>query len=94
MIWWLAPRRRWRTQRPNFASSTGRRASATTTDEQHRLQLKVRELERKQRRQRQRIFDVEDKILERRDRLIDQLGRRMRQRTNEEALFTIRWRVV
>ena len=67
---------------------------ATTTDEQHRLQLKVRELEREQRRQRQRIFDVEDEILERRDRLIDQLERRIKQRTNEEALFTIRWRVV
>lgn len=67
---------------------------ATTTEEQHGLQLKVRGLERKQRRQRQRIFDVEDEIREQRDDLIDQLEQRMKQRTNEEELFTIRWRVV
>ena len=67
---------------------------ATTTEEQHGLQLKVRNLEREQRRQRQRIFDVEDEIRERRDQLIDQLEQRMKQRTNEEELFTIRWCVV
>ena len=67
---------------------------ATTTEEQNGLQLKIRDLEREQRRQRQRIFDVEDEIRERRDELIDQLEQRMKQRTNEEELFTIRWRVV
>ncbi len=67
---------------------------ATTTEEQHGFQLKIRNLERGQRRQRQRIFDVEDEIRERRDELIDQLEQRMKQRTNEEELFTIRWRVV
>ena len=67
---------------------------ATTTEEQHGLQRKVRALEREQRRQRQRIFDVEDEIRERRDELIDQLEQRMKQRTSEEELFTIRWRVV
>jgi hypothetical protein len=67
---------------------------ATTTEEQHGLQLKIRDLEREQRRQRQRIFDVEDEIRERRDELIDQLEQRMKQRTHEEELFTIRWRVV
>ena len=67
---------------------------ATTTEEQHGLQLKIRDLEREQRRQRQRIFDIEDEIRERRDELIDQLEQRMKQRTNEEELFTIRWRVV
>ena len=35
---------------------------ATTLAEQHDLQLKLRDLERQQRRQRQRIFDVEDEI--------------------------------
>ncbi len=42
---------------------------ATTTEEQHELQLKLRDLEKDQRRQRQRIFDVEDDIKEKRDEL-------------------------
>lgn len=67
---------------------------ATTTAEQHDLQLKVRELEKLQRRQRQQIFDVEDEIKEKRDELIDQLERRMKQKTSTETLFTIRWAVV
>lgn len=66
----------------------------TTTDEQHALQMKVRELERLQRRQRQQIFDVEDEIKEKRDELIDQLERRMKQRSSTETLFTIRWSVI
>jgi hypothetical protein len=67
---------------------------ATTTDEQHALQLKIRELERLQRRQRQRIFDVEDEIKDKRDALIDDLEARLVQRTEVSPLFTIRWKVV
>src|SRR5262249_27255518 len=46
---------------------------ATTLDEQHELQQKLRDLERKQRRQRQQIFDIEDEIAAKRDALIDGL---------------------
>ena len=67
---------------------------ATTVEEQHQLQEKIRGLEKKKRRQRQRIFDVEDEIMERRDKLLDGLEKRMQQRTSSEALFTIRWSVV
>lgn len=67
---------------------------APTVDEQHELQEKIKGLENKKRRQRQRIFDVEDEIMEKRDKLIDALERRMRQRTDSEPLFTIRWTVV
>ena len=67
---------------------------ATTIQEQRELQEKIRDLERKKRRQRQRIFDVEDEILEKRDKLIDALEKRMQQRTSSEQLFTIRWTVV
>ena len=66
---------------------------ATTVEEQHQVQEKVRDLEKKKRRQRQRIFDVEDEIMEKRDALIEALERRMQQRTSAEQLFTIRWRV-
>jgi hypothetical protein len=67
---------------------------ATTTDEQHLLQLKIRDLEKVQRRQRQRIFDVEDEIKDKRDALIDDLEARLVQRTQVAPLFTVRWSVV
>jgi len=66
---------------------------AQSIDEQHRLQVQVKELEQKKRRLRQRIFDVEDDIADKRDELIDALERRLAQRTQSERLFTIRWRV-
>ena len=67
---------------------------AVTLDEQHTIQEKIQKLERQQRRQRQEIFTVEDAIIEKRDSLIDQLERRLAQKTEVETLFTIRWRVV
>jgi len=67
---------------------------AVTVQEQHEIQEKVRDLEKKKRRQRQRIFDVEDEIATKRDQMIDALEKRMRQRTSSEQLFTIRWTVV
>jgi hypothetical protein len=67
---------------------------APTLEEQSKLQQQLRDLERQQRRQRQKIFDVEDEIIEKRDELIDALQERLTQTTNIEHLFTIRWRVV
>lgn len=67
---------------------------AATLDEQNELQQKLRELEKKQRRQRQQIFEVEDQISQKRDILIDGLQRRMSQKTAATKLFTIHWRVV
>ena len=73
----------------------GRQARlATTTDEQHTLQLRVRELEKLQRSQRQRVFDVEGEIKDKRDALIDDLEARLVQHTEATPLFTIRWSVV
>ncbi len=67
---------------------------ASTTAEQMDLQRQIVELEKKQRRQRQRIFEVEDQIIEKRDALIVRLEQQMTQKTTRERLFTIRWRVV
>lgn len=67
---------------------------ATTTEEQHSLQEQIRELEKLKRRHRQRIFDVEDEIMAKRDGLIEKLEKRMHQRSTVEPLFTIRWSVV
>ena len=66
---------------------------ATTVEEQHQFQEKIKDLEKKKRRQRQRIFDVEDEIMEKRDSLIDALEKRMQQRTESVPLFTVRWTV-
>jgi predicted nucleic acid-binding Zn-ribbon protein len=67
---------------------------ATTLEEQHAIQEQILKLERQQRRQRQEIFKVEDEIMEKRDKLIDQLEKRLTQTTVEETLFEIRWIVV
>lgn len=67
---------------------------ATTLDEQNELQQKLRDLEKKQRKQRQQIFEIEDEIAEKRDTLIDGLQRRMKQKTHSTHLFTIQWEVV
>ena len=77
MIWFLRLRRNYAILRSRSRPSTTRRVRATTVDEPHELQDKIKDLEKKKRRQRQRIFDVEDEIMEKRDRLIDALEKRM-----------------
>ncbi len=67
---------------------------AVTLEDQNELQRRIQELEKKKRRQRQKIFDVEDEIEVKRDRLIEDLERRMTQKINRSRLFTIRWNVV
>ncbi len=67
---------------------------AETVEQQHDIQKQIRDLERLQRRQRQQIFDVEDEIIEKRDKLIDALEQRMHQHTEIARLFTIHWKVV
>lgn len=66
---------------------------AQTLEAQKELQQKIKSEEKKQRRQRQQIFDVEDEILEKRDQLIDALEKRLNQNTHIEELFTLRWQV-
>ncbi|MFO0807578.1 MAG: SNF2-related protein [Gemmataceae bacterium] len=67
---------------------------ATTLDEQDELQKRLRDLETKQRRQRQQIFEVEDEIVAKRDKLIAALQKRMAHQTAVNHLFTVRWEVV
>lgn len=67
---------------------------ATNQQDRLDLELKIKELSRKQREQRQRIFDVEDEIAGKRDTLIDRLKKRLEQKANHEHLFTVRWKVV
>lgn len=67
---------------------------AKTLDEQNDFQAKIRNLEKKQRRQREQIFEIEDEIDGKRDELIAGLQKRLSQKTINNPLFTIRWRVI
>ena len=51
----------------------------------------IKDLEQRQRRQRQSIFDVEDAIEARRDSLIAALERRLHQKSSVVHLFRVRW---
>lgn len=63
-------------------------------EEQHELQEKIQELEKKKRRQRQQIFDLEDEIAQKRDDLTSVLEHRMTQKKTSELLFMIEWKVI
>lgn len=67
---------------------------ATTLEEEHELQTRIQELERRQRKQRQDIFTQEDEIADKRDDLIAGLQKRLQRGQSSETLFTIRWSVV
>ena len=68
--------------------------AAASLQEQAGLQRQIAEHERKQRRQRQEVFDVEDEIAAQRDALIEALQQRLQEQTASEILFTLRWQVV
>jgi superfamily II DNA/RNA helicase len=67
---------------------------AISVDEQQQFQQQLKELELKQRRLRQNIWDVEDSIAEKRDELIAALEARMKQKTDIKELFTVRWLII
>lgn len=71
-----------------------RSRQAPTIDEQHKLQQEIASLERKKRSLREKIFDIEDEISEKRDQLVDALEKRMLQKTTIKPIFMIRWRVI
>lgn len=68
--------------------------ASTSVQEKHDIEIKIKEAEKVQRRQRQRIFDVQDEIEAKRDMLIDKLKTKMKQKTESEILFMIQWRVI
>jgi arginine utilization protein RocB len=70
-----------------------RSRQAPTLQQQREIQEQVIKLEKLKRRQRQRIFEIEDEIEEKRKSLVDALESRLQQRTCITPLFTIRWAV-
>jgi len=71
-----------------------RSRQAPTIEEQHSLQEEISKSERKKRSLREKIFDIEDEIAAKRDRLVDALEMRMQQKTITTPVFTIRWSVI
>lgn len=68
--------------------------TAESPEQQHRIQTQIQELEKSKRRLRQRIFEVEDEIIEERDQMIADLEARLQQDISKQELFTVRWAVV
>jgi adenine-specific DNA-methyltransferase len=64
---------------------------AGSVEEQVRIQTEIRDTERRQRRLRQDIFDVEDRILAQRDALVEGIRARLAPAVTSKTLFTIRW---
>lgn len=67
---------------------------AISAEEQQLCLQQLKDLELKQRRQRQTIWDVEDSIAQKRDELIAALESRLKQRTEIKELFSVRWQVI
>jgi hypothetical protein len=65
-----------------------------TLKEQKGIQDEIVKLEKKKRQMREKLFDTEDQIAEKRDKLIDALARRLKQKTTVKKLFTIEWKVI
>lgn len=68
--------------------------AAATLEEEAVIQTKLQELERRQRKQRQEIFNQEDEVADKRDELIANLQKRLSRGHSIESLFTVRWAVV
>lgn len=68
--------------------------NSQSPDAQHDLQVQIQEIEKSKRKLRQRIFEVEDEILEKRDVMIADIERRLQQEIHKQEIFTIRWSVV
>jgi len=61
---------------------------------QLKIQEQLQEESRKQKKQRQEIFIVEDEIAEMRDKMIADIQKRMKQEISKTLLFTINWKLI
>jgi hypothetical protein len=63
-------------------------------DDKVEAQRHIKELEKKRKEKRARIFEEQDKIEERKEELIENIEKRLKQKTTAHELFRIRWRIV
>lgn len=69
------------------------RESRKTTDAKEllKIQQQLQELNKKQKKQRKDIFDMEDEIEQKREKLIAEIEERMKQNVTTNTLFTLHW---
>jgi superfamily II DNA/RNA helicase len=67
---------------------------AKTTAEKLEIQKQIRDAQAKQSRLRRDIFSVEDEINSKRDKLISELEEQMKEKTNLETLFMVKWKII
>lgn len=73
-------------------SSLKRESRQTDNIENERqIQEQIQKAEKEKRRMRQKIFDVEDEITEKRDALIDALAQRLNRKSKTESIFSVPW---
>jgi superfamily II DNA/RNA helicase len=66
----------------------------SSAEELLKIQTQLRDFERKKKRLRQEIFEVEDEIEEKRDNMISAIKAKMLKAINEYSIFTIKWKLV
>ena len=66
----------------------------SSAEELLKIQTQLRDFERKKKRLRQEIFEVEDEIEEKRDNMISAIKAKMLKAINEYSIFTIKWKLL
>ena len=68
--------------------------AARNLEEKVELQKRVRSMEKKQTAKRRHLFEAQDEVDTKRDRLIDETQQKLEQSIESQPLFTIRWKVM
>ncbi|MDD3744073.1 MAG: hypothetical protein PHX54_10665, partial [Lentimicrobiaceae bacterium] len=59
-----------------------------------KAQREIKTLEKKRSEKRQHLFEAQDTIDERKEKLLDEIERRLKQEVNTTELFTIKWKMI
>ena len=59
-----------------------------------KAQREIKTLEKKRSEKRQHLFEAQDTIDERKEKLLDEIERRLKQEINTTELFTIKWKMI
>ena len=59
-----------------------------------KAQRAIKDLEKKRSEKRQHLFEAQDTIDDRKENLLDEIERRLKQEINTTELFTIKWKMI
>ena len=63
-------------------------------DEKLKAQRSIKEMEKKRNDMRKRLYDAQDEVDSKKENLIERVEAHLKQRTNLDHLFTVRWKVI